>query len=632
MKGLATLLLIVASLLFFALPLFAAVPSLINYQGIVTDTGGSPVTGTHDLTFRIYPDSLSATTPLWTEVHPGVDVDEGLFNIILGGTTPITPDLFDAEERWMGITVDSDQEMYPRMKITSVPWALRASVADSALVVSNGGAGDGHSLDAADGYPVDVVFVDEDGKVGVGTTNPSAKLHTRVVGGEAAGYFLINNTFNDSPALYGVTNGSSSGVKGEHTSGNYGYLGSTSYGAYGEHSNGNRGYLGSSITGVYGRYHDTNTQGYLAYSDHGVYGVHDSGNEGYVGGSSFGVYGRHNSSGNTGSLGGLIVGAYGRHHTSGNQGELGRSDCGVYGEHAGSGNAGYIGGDSVAVYGSSDSDYGVYGYSNGSAGIRGVSVSGSGVSGVNSTSNDQGSLGNTFTGVYGRTGTDTHIGVFGFNAGSNNSGYLGSLIAGAYGFSETGYAIHAETISGLAGYFEGDVEITGNLTKGSGSFLIDHPLDPENKLLRHNFVESPENLLIYRGMAALDSTGEAVVEMPGYFESLAKEDEATVTLTSVGRPFLTGYEWLSDHSSFKLYGEPHREVSWVVYADRDDPVIHQLARPVEEEKGPQSATCDKGELLYPKAYGFPQDKGRDYKNRKAMREFMFEPTCEIARK
>lgn len=38
------------------------------------------------------------------------------------------------------------------------------------------GAGDGHSLDAADGTPIDVVYVDNDGNVGIGTTSPQDKL------------------------------------------------------------------------------------------------------------------------------------------------------------------------------------------------------------------------------------------------------------------------------------------------------------------------------------------------------------------------------------------------------------------------------------------------------------------------
>jgi hypothetical protein len=40
-----------------------------------------------------------------------------------------------------------------------------------------GGAGDGHSLDAADGNPANVVYVDNTGEVGLGTTGPNYELH-----------------------------------------------------------------------------------------------------------------------------------------------------------------------------------------------------------------------------------------------------------------------------------------------------------------------------------------------------------------------------------------------------------------------------------------------------------------------
>ncbi len=57
-----------------------------------------------------------------------------------------------------------------------------------------GGAGDGHSLDAADGSPVDVVYVDAAGEVGIGTTGPTAELHLRA----ANPTVLIEGTANDS--------------------------------------------------------------------------------------------------------------------------------------------------------------------------------------------------------------------------------------------------------------------------------------------------------------------------------------------------------------------------------------------------------------------------------------------------
>ncbi|MBI2618241.1 hypothetical protein HYW58_02195 [Candidatus Kaiserbacteria bacterium] len=42
-----------------------------------------------------------------------------------------------------------------------------------------------------------------------------------------------------------------------------------------------------------------------------------------------------------------------------------------------------------------------------------------------------------------------------------------------------------------------NVVVTGSISKGSGTFVIDHPLDPKNKLLYHSFVESPDVKNIY---------------------------------------------------------------------------------------------------------------------------------------
>ena len=50
--------------------------------------------------------------------------------------------------------------------------------------------------------------------------------------------------------------------------------------------------------------------------------------------------------------------------------------------------------------------------------------------------------------------------------------------------------------------FSNDLAVGGALSKGSGSFLIDHPLDTmPDYTLRHEFVEAPRADLIYRGVA-----------------------------------------------------------------------------------------------------------------------------------
>ncbi len=157
----------------------------------------------------------------------------------------------------------------------------------------------------------------------------------------------------------------------------------------------------------------------------------------------------------------------------------------------------------------------------------------------------------------------------------------------------------------------GDMHITGSLSKGAGSFLIDHPLDPLNKTLRHSFVESPENLCLYRGKIKLDSQGRATVEMPAYFPALTKEDEATVNLTAIGtQPFLLSFQWNQEHTAFTIFGSPDAEAAYLVLADRDDPVIYQLRQPVEQEKG--NGNFEKEQLLYPQAYGYPKTMGFDY--------------------
>ena len=203
----------------FLSPAAAEVPRLINYQGTLTDSTGQPVVGFHDLFFRVYSDPVGGIL-LWEEVQ-SPEIDEGLFSVILGVHVGIADSLLNAPELWMEITVDDHPPVEPRMRFTSVPWALRAARADvvSELpehdhhgayftkdelqnpgtvndsinpvdwtklksvppgfadgVDDGGGGGDGHSLDAADGNPVDAVYVDTVGNVGIGTTSPRVQL------------------------------------------------------------------------------------------------------------------------------------------------------------------------------------------------------------------------------------------------------------------------------------------------------------------------------------------------------------------------------------------------------------------------------------------------------------------------
>jgi hypothetical protein len=148
----------------------AGIPKLINYQGMLTGSDGkTPVTdGPYNLTFKIY-GSESGMDSLWRENHPTVQVTNGLFNVILGSVTSLNL-AFDTDY-WLGIRVGSDDELSPRIRLTSVGYAYRAQVADSAVVAVSAPTGGGWTDDGAV-----VRLTNNSDSVGIGKTNPSSKL------------------------------------------------------------------------------------------------------------------------------------------------------------------------------------------------------------------------------------------------------------------------------------------------------------------------------------------------------------------------------------------------------------------------------------------------------------------------
>jgi hypothetical protein len=88
---------------------------------------------------------------------------------------------------------------------------------------------------------------------------------------------------------------------------------------------------------------------------------------------------------------------------------------------------------------------------------------------------------------------------------------------------------------GIARLWSGNDKVTvttgGTLTASTKNFRINHPLDPEHRLLIHACLEGPENAVYYRGQGRLEG-GLARVELPDYFEALARPEGRTVILTS----------------------------------------------------------------------------------------------------
>ncbi|PIR83822.1 hypothetical protein COU18_02445 [Candidatus Kaiserbacteria bacterium CG10_big_fil_rev_8_21_14_0_10_51_14] len=147
-----------------------------------------------------------------------------------------------------------------------------------------------------------------------------------------------------------------------------------------------------------------------------------------------------------------------------------------------------------------------------------------------------------------------------------------------------------------------DFTITGSITKGSGTFVIDHPQKPRTHLLYHSFVESPDVKNLYDGVVVLGAGGEAVVHLPNYFEALNKDFRYQLKPIGSAMPNLHIKEEIANNQFTIAGGVPGGRVSWQVTGVRHDPYI--LANPIipEVEKGPD-ALVDRGEFLFPEAYG-----------------------------
>ncbi|UCD15013.1 MAG: hypothetical protein JSV34_04630, partial [Candidatus Omnitrophota bacterium] len=109
---------------------YAEVPHLINYQGFLTDSKGKPLEGMYEITFRIYDaETGQGEMSPWEEVHTGINIQGGIFSVILGSITPL--DLPFDKPYFLEIQV-GDEVMSPRQRITSVGYAIRAERAEEA--------------------------------------------------------------------------------------------------------------------------------------------------------------------------------------------------------------------------------------------------------------------------------------------------------------------------------------------------------------------------------------------------------------------------------------------------------------------------------------------------------------------
>jgi hypothetical protein len=144
----------------------------------------------------------------------------------------------------------------------------------------------------------------------------------------------------------------------------------------------------------------------------------------------------------------------------------------------------------------------------------------------------------------------------------------------------------------------GNLIVTGSISKGSGSFRIDHPLDPANKYLYHSFVESPDMMNIYNGNATTDDKGEATIVLPDYFQALNRDFRYQLTVIGQFAQAIVGEEIKSN--SFKIKTDkPNVKVSWQVTGIRHDKYAEDNRIPTTEDK----PADERGKCLYEAACG-----------------------------
>lgn len=260
----------------------------------------------------------------------------------------------------------------------------------------------------------------------------------------------------------------------------------------------------------------------------------------------------------------------------------------VYGNNLGTG---------VGVKGTSGSNYGVEAYSVDSNALyaHGDTTSGITPSNHNETQAAIWADGGDASAIFATSSAD-FMGVVHLEHDADQGRGLFAIVNG-----DSAEALYAVVGSGATGsraaWLQGDVDVTGSLSKGGGSFKIDHPLDPENKYLSHSFVESPDMMNVYNGNVVLDAEGRAVIELPDWFEVLNRDFRYQLTPIGVPGPDLFVASQVSGARFEIAGGVPGMTVSWQVTGIRQDPWAEVNRIQVEEDK----PSDERGRYLHPEA-------------------------------
>ena len=134
MKAAIVLALLLGSVALAAAP---AVPTTVSFTArVVDDTTGKALTGAHHVAFELF-DAAQGGHSVWVEGRD-LDVEEGLIAVNLGETKALDATVFTGAQLFLAVTLD-DQAMDDRIPLASVPYAIRAGLANDATTINGMG-------------------------------------------------------------------------------------------------------------------------------------------------------------------------------------------------------------------------------------------------------------------------------------------------------------------------------------------------------------------------------------------------------------------------------------------------------------------------------------------------------------
>jgi hypothetical protein len=521
----------------------AEVPRTISYQGRLTDNG-VPISGFRTVAFTIYSEF---GVPIWNSGVSQILFSEGLFSVELGRSPqPPLPQTEWAADTAMtlGVTFPPDPELIPRLGFRTVPYALHALTSDSA----KSGGGWFHN------GPVSQL-ADPAGVVAIGLYDPDAKAAIAPVGDQIGLQISSESNNYNYPAL----DLSSKNVVGSiFRRGLSGSLPVIPQPAIFVVSNAEDG------SGVWLKSYSSTYAGLLVENDYAGGAIITWNPQGY-GLDSW--YGR--------GIRSVVDSATAMKAESYCDDRLATVLSSAY--------TGSLVTDHIAVAGySRPADW--YGFG-------GVFEGG-------------------YVGVDGKvnaTGTHAYYGMRGYVDGGTGLSCMKYGVLGVATGSGLNYGVYGKASGGAnnyAGYFEGDVIVTGNISKSASTLAIDNPADPDNSILQQADLVSDKLSAVYSGNVTLDGSGSTTVQLPDWLESFCGDFRYQLTCIGGYAPVYVSSK-IADSKFSIAGGTPGLEISWQVTGIRKDGYAKAHPLLVERSK----TVAEQGKYLHPEALGYGPEMG-----------------------